>query len=157
TGSGYTSNAILALNYAVANGATISNNSWGGGAYSQPLHDAIAAAGNAGHLFVAAAGNEGNSNDSIPDYPYSYDLPNVIAVAATDQNDQLASFSDYGAASVDLAAPGVNILSTVPKTGPLGDPSGYAYLSGTSMATPHVVGVAALVRDLHPGWTYAQV
>ena len=78
-------------------------------------------------------------------------------MAATDQNDQLASFSNYGATSVDLAAPGVNILSTVPKTGYLGNPSGYAYLSGTSMATPHVVGVAALIRDLHPGWTYTQV
>jgi subtilisin family serine protease/subtilisin-like proprotein convertase family protein len=158
-GGGYTDDAIRALNYAVANGATISNNSWGGGfgANGDALYVAIQNAARADHLFVAAAGNNSADNDVSDSFPANYDLDNIIAVAATDHTDQLAWFSNYGATSVDLAAPGVEILSTVPQTGQLGDPSGYALLSGTSMATPHVTGVAALVRDLHPDWSYAQV
>ncbi len=150
SGSGYTSDAIAALNFAVAHGARLSNNSWGGGGYSPELYAAIQNARNAGHIFVVAAGNDGVDVDTSPSYPASYNLDNVVSVAATDQNDQLAYFSNYGANTVQLAAPGVNILSTTPN-------NTYSSYSGTSMATPHVVGVLALVWDLHPDWTYRQV
>jgi subtilisin family serine protease len=140
---GYTSDAIEALNYAVVNGAKISNNSWAGGGRSQALQDAIARADAAGHLFVAAAGNNGSNNDTTPSYPASYTNPNIISVAATDDRDALASFSNFGATTVDLAAPGVNILSTLPS-------NRYGIYSGTSMATPHVAGVAALIKSQHP-------
>lgn len=138
TGSGTSANAIRAINYAVANGAKISNNSWGGGAFSQALQDAITAAESAGHLFVAAAGNSSSNNDTTPSYPASYPNANVISVAATTSSDGLATFSNFGARSVDLGAPGQGILSTV-----LG--SATATLSGTSMAAPVVAGVAGLV------------
>ncbi len=142
---GYTSDAIEAINYAVDKGVKISNNSWGGGGKSQALQDAIARADSSGHLFVAAAGNGGadgvgDDNDAAPHYPSSYSNPNIVAVAATDDRDTLASFSNFGVTSVDLAAPGVRILSTLP-----GD--AYGSYSGTSMATPHVTGVAALVKS----------
>jgi subtilisin family serine protease len=155
SGSGTTSAAIQALNYAVAHGAALSNNSYGGDPYSQALHDAIQNARDAGHIFVAAAGNGnflgiGQDNDSTPFYPAGYDLANIVAVAATDANDALAGFSNYGATSVDLAAPGVGILSTTRN-------NTYSTFDGTSMATPHVTGVLALVRDQHPTWTYSQV
>ncbi len=149
-GSGSLAGAVSALNYAVANGATISNNSWGGGPFTQALFDAIAAAGQQGHLFIAAAGNDGSDNDQIPSYPASYNLDNIISVAATDNRDGRAFFSNFGQTSVDLGAPGVDILSTLPG-------NQYGVFSGTSMATPHVTGVAALVRDLHPDWTFQQV
>jgi subtilisin family serine protease len=154
-GSGSTSDAILALNYAVANGARISNNSWGGDPFSQALFDAIRNARDAGHIFVTAAGNGnifgiGQNNDSTPFYPAGYNLNNIIAVAATDHRDNLATFSNYGATTVDLAAPGVSILSTTRN-------NTYTRLDGTSMAAPHVAGVVALVWDLHPTWTYTQV
>jgi subtilisin family serine protease len=110
---GYTSDAILAIQYAKAEGAKISNNSWGGGPYDQALYDAI---NNSGSLFVAAAGNNGNNNDAYPFYPASYDLPNILSVAAVDNQGKLASFSNYGATSVDISAPGVGILSSVPGT-----------------------------------------
>ncbi len=143
-GSGSTADAISALDYAVMMGARISNNSWGGGAFSQALYDTIAAAQTAGHLFVAAAGNDGNNTDVTPSYPASYDLDNIVSVAATDDNDALASFSNFGALSVDLGAPGVSILSTTPA-------NTYSSFSGTSMATPHVAGTAALVLAEDPG------
>jgi thermitase len=116
---GYTSHAIKAFNYAVAEGAKISNNSWRGGGSSQALLDAIKKADASGHLFVVAAGNGGadgvgDNNDNTPHYPSNYDSPNVISVAATDNRDALASFSNYGSSSVDLSAPGVNVLSTLP-------------------------------------------
>ncbi|MFZ5988129.1 MAG: S8 family serine peptidase [Bacillota bacterium] len=134
-GSGYTSNAIKAVDYANKMGFPITSNSWGGGGYSQALRDVIAAGG----LFVAAAGNRGTNNDSSPFYPASYDCNNIISVAATDSNDNLASFSCYGVNSVDIAAPGVSIWSCRPG-------NSYQYLSGTSMATPHVSGAAALLK-----------
>ncbi|SMO50644.1 S8 family serine peptidase [Gracilimonas mengyeensis] len=145
---GNTSDAISALEYAIMMGAHITSNSWGGGGYSQALSDAIEAAGDAGQLFIAAAGNGGadnigDDNDLMPHYPSSYDLDNVIAVASTTDDDALSGFSNYGAISVDLAAPGSSILSTTP-----GDT--YSYFSGTSMATPHVTGVAALILSQDP-------
>lgn len=146
TGSGSLSDAVDAVNYANAMGIRITSNSWGGGGFSQALMDAIAAGG----LFVAAAGNDGVDNDLSPHYPSSYALDNVIAVAATDNRDALASFSCFGRTSVDLGAPGVNTYSTSPG-------GGYRTLSGTSMATPHVSGVAGLVWTSNPGLSPAQV
>jgi len=147
---GYTSGGIASLDYAVQMGATISNNSWGGGSFSQALYDSINAARQADHIFLAAAGNDGTNNDSRAHYPSNYNLPNVISVAATDNRDALASFSNYGATSVDIGAPGVDIASTYIN-------SGYVYLSGTSMATPNVAGVVALIRSANPGWNFQQV
>jgi subtilisin family serine protease len=135
-GSGYVSDAIAAYSYAARNGARVVNASLGGPSFSRAERDAIAAAPNT--LFVVAAGNDGADNDATPEYPCDYDLPNVVCVAATDRDDALASFSNYGAANVDLAAPGVDIASTWPG-------ARYALLDGTSMATPHVAGAAALL------------
>jgi subtilisin family serine protease len=149
-GSGSTFDAILAVEYATMMGADITNNSWGGGGFSQGLYDAIAAAGEANSLFVASAGNSSSNNDNSPSYPGSYDLENIIAVAATDKNDNMSGFSNYGATKVDLGAPGSSILSTVP--GP-----SYASYSGTSMASPHVAGVAALVLAEDPNLSYEEV
>ena len=143
-GSGSTDGAIAAIDYAARIGVKVINASWGGGGYSEALRLSIAAAGEAGVLFVAAAGNSGVNTDFSPNYPSSYDLDCIVAVAATDANDQLAFFSNFGVATVDLAAPGVDILSTQPG-------NRYQYLSGTSMATPHVVGAAALIRGRFPG------
>jgi subtilisin family serine protease len=147
---GSTSDAIAALDYAVAAGCVVSNNSWGGGGYSSALYSAIDSARAAGHIFVAAAGNSGANTDSSPHYPSSYNLDNIISVAAIDNRDRLASFSNYGATSVDLGAPGVDIASTY-------SGSGYAWSSGTSMAAPHVAGVVALVQVQNPSWSYSQV
>jgi subtilisin family serine protease len=153
-GSADTSAIIGALEYAVANGARISNNSYSGPDFVQAEFDAFAAAAAAGHLAIAAAGNgdpsgHGTNNDVQPIYPAGFGLDEAVAVAATTNTDALATFSNYGSFSVHLAAPGVGILSTVP--------NGYGTLSGTSMATPHVVGVAALVAAEHPTWTGAEI
>jgi subtilisin family serine protease len=161
-GSGWTSDAIDGLNYAVSKGAMISNNSWGGGPYDQGLYDAIQTAGQLGHVFVAAAGNAGWDADLDPMFPAAYDLDNIISVAATDHTDGLAWFSNYGANCVDLGAPGDLVYSTFPTyvTDEMfwnGFGPDYGTISGTSMATPHVAGVAALLRDLHPDWTAQQV
>jgi len=138
SGSGTTAGAIEALNYAVKMGARITNNSWGGAPFSQALLDAIDAAGAAGDLFVASAGGGGADNDLDPEYPASYASASIVAVCGTDADDNLAGFSAYGATSVDLAAPGADILSTYPG-------ASYSFYSGTSMATAHVTGVVGLV------------
>ncbi|WP_069473001.1 S8 family serine peptidase [Candidatus Marithrix sp. Canyon 246] len=155
-GSGSTSDAIETLEYAIMmktqHGVNIkmTSNSWGGGGSSQAMRDAIDASQNAGMLFIAAAGNSGTDNDASPHYPSSYDLPSVIAVASTDRNDNLSSFSCFGANSVDLAAPGSSILSSTPG-------NQYASYSGTSMATPHVAGAAALLWAANPNDSYADI
>ena len=147
-GSGTTADAIDCLEYVKLmkdRGVNIvaTNNSWGGGAFSQALFDAIEAHRQRGILFIAAAGNQASDNDATPFYPASYDLPNVISVAATTQTDAKASFSNWGRRSVHLGAPGEAILSTTP-----GDT--YQVMSGTSMATPHVTGGAALLKAQDP-------
>ncbi len=152
TGGGSMSGAIAALQYAVKMGAKLSSNSWGcTNCFSQALSDAIKVAGNSGHLFVAAAGNHGKDNDgSQISYPSSYDLDNIVAVAASDHTDNLASFSGYGLKSVDLAAPGVDIYSTLPG-------NKYGSYSGTSMATPHVSGVAGLLWSAKSSLTFKEI
>jgi len=146
SGEGATSGAIACIYYAIQNGAKVLSNSWGGGGYSQALYDAIAACRQNNILFIAAAGNGdqyGNpiNTDIAPFYPSCYNLDNIISVAATDESDNKASWSNYGPTSVDLAAPGVHILSTVPG-------AGYQNKSGTSMATPFVSGAAALILSM---------
>jgi thermitase len=147
-GFGTTNDAIEAINYAIDRkkkgvNLRIISASWGSIQRSKALEDTIRAAGDAGILFVAAAGNNSSNNDSWPHYPSNYDLPNMISVAALDRNDALASFSNFGKRSVHLAAPGKDILSTWLK-------DGYREASGTSMATPYVSGVAALIAAREP-------
>ncbi|MBX6315797.1 MAG: S8 family serine peptidase, partial [Isosphaeraceae bacterium] len=133
------------------------NNSWGGGGYSKGLLDAITRAANANILFIAAAGNNGSNNDTSANYPSNYNTTtdgasydSVIAVAAIDSSGRLASFSNYGANTVDIAAPGVGIYSTLPY-------NSYGSYDGTSMATPHVTGAAALYASAHPGASAAEI
>ncbi len=149
-GLGSTIAAISAIEYATKMGAKISNNSWGGGDYSQALYDAIRVAGEKEHLFVAAAGNSATNNDDQPHYPSSYKRDNIIAVAATDKHDELANFSCYGQESVDLGAPGTSIYSTVPN-------NKYKHYQGTSMAAPHVSGAIGLLWAAFPNLTSTTV
>lgn len=142
---GSTANAIKCIDYAVSKGARVLNNSWGGGGPSTALYSAIDRAGQAGVLFVAAAGNYSLDNDKTPFYPASYPLDNIVSVAAMDRYNTLANFSHYGLTTVDLAAPGVDIYSSTS-----GSDSDYQSFDGTSMAAPHVSGVAALILSLYP-------
>jgi subtilisin family serine protease len=164
SGTGGTlANAIKAIDYftdlKTRHGLNIvaTNNSWGGGGFSQGLQDAIERANTAGILFIAAAGNSGTNNDTTPSYPASYPNENVIAVASITSTGALSSFSQFGATSVDLGAPGSGIWSTVPTRSKGKVISSYASYNGTSMATPHVTGAAALYASLNPGATATQI
>jgi subtilisin family serine protease len=158
SGFGSTAGAISCLQYILnlkqtgnpANDIIATNNSWGGGGFSQALHDAIKAHMNAGILFIAAAGNAGANNDTALFLPASYYLPNVISVAATTHTDAKAGFSNYGRRTVHVGAPGQGILSTTPG-------NTYSTFSGTSMATPHVTGLAALIKAQFPSFTWYQI
>ena len=163
-GSGSVSDAVLGfsqLKTLKAGGVNIrvTNNSWGGGGFSQALKDAMVAleTSTPSTLNVCAAGNSGVNADFSPMYPAAYDNRGIVSVLATDSADAGASFTNYGLASVDIAAPGVNTLSTE-STGAcsLCDPTGYRTLSGTSMASPHVAGVAAALLDIKPTLTAAE-
>lgn len=150
SGSGTLADAVLSIQYATKMGVHMMSNSWGGGGFSQALMDAIVAAKDKGILFVAAAGNDGQNVDGAPHYPSSYQVDNVIGVAATDNRDQLATFSNYGKRSVHIAAPGVKILSTIPN-------NAYGTFSGTSMATPHLAGAAAVLWGANRSLDYAAI
>jgi subtilisin family serine protease len=162
---------IAAIQYAINNGAKIINASFGSSAFSQAEFDAINAANSAGVLFIAAAGNgsieqHGDNNDLTPSYPASHKLPNIISVAATDQNDVRAPFSNFGFNSVHIAAPGVYILSTIPFTGISASFASFCtgsldadfdFCAGTSMATPHVVGLAGLLENYYTNFNHFQI
>ncbi len=158
TGTGSISDALQCMDYFAAlksrqnNPVNLiaTNNSWGGGGSSQAMLDAIRAHERLGILFIAAAGNESSNNDSGSSYPANYNVSNVISVAATDNNDRLASFSNYGKKTVHVAAPGVKILSTI-LNGKFGE------LSGTSMATPHVTGLVAIIASQFKGIDYINI
>jgi subtilisin family serine protease len=173
-GSGTVANEARAIEFAKQNGAKIINASFSGSGASDTEKNAIKDFEDAGGLFITAAGNggtggEGDDLDALPftmsgdtkvyastspqSFPAQYDLPNIISVTATDEHDALASFSNFGAISVDLGAPGVNILSTIPNDGG----NFYEFLSGTSMAVPHVAGTAALLEAFRPTLSAAEV
>lgn len=152
SGGGAVSDAILCIEYGMANGADILSNSWGGSSYSQSLHEAVEMARDAGVLFVVAAGNASTDNDVTPVFPASLPVDNIVTVASTDRNDALSSFSCYGQGSVDIAAPGTAILSAG-----IDNDNDYATMSGTSMATPHVSGVLALLRAEFPEDSFGQL
>lgn len=158
SGSGGVSDAIKCMDYFAAlksraqNPVNIvaTNNSWGGGGVSQALLDAIKAHERLGILFIAAAGNSMENNDTVERYPCNYQVPNVISVAATDNKDMLAPFSSFGKKTVHVSAPGVKIFSTVLN-------KGYAEMSGTSMAAPHVAGLAAIISAQYPDYNYKNI
>lgn len=158
SGSGTLSNALKCLQYFAdlksrsenPINLVATNNSWGGGSYSQSLFDAIKRHEELGILFIAAAGNSSKDNDSNDSYPANYGLPNVVSVAATDSSDKLADFSNYGKRTVHVGAPGVKVLSTTPN-------NRYQELSGTSMAAPHVTGLAAIIASHFPDYNYRNI
>lgn len=156
SGSGSYSAIISAIQWAIDNKMHVISMSLGGSSANKALEDICNAAYNAGIIILAAAGNsDGNEGQDTVGYPAKYDA--CVAVAATDSSDTKASFSSVGP-KVEIAAPGVNVLSTVPKSGTtISDPSGYKMLNGTSMATPHMAGVSALIIRIHPAWTSAQI
>ena len=149
-GGGTLESAVKSIDYATKMGAKISSNSWGGGGESQALKEAIQRANKAGSLFVAAAGNNSSNNDTTANFPSNYPVANVLAVAAVDNKGLLASFSNYGKKMVHVAAPGVDVYSTVLS-------GAYGSKSGTSMATPHVSGIAALVASNEPNLTILEI
>merc|ERR1719482_1284841 len=143
TGGGSVSDALRALEYAMENGATITSNSWGGGPRSAVFDAALKTATQLDHLFIAAAGNNNQDNDANPTYACNYQQAAVLCDAATTREDERSWFSNYGATSVHVAAPGSDIFSTVPN-------GAYQPMSGTSMATPHVAGLAVLLQSWGP-------
>ncbi|MGZ3706275.1 MAG: S8 family peptidase, partial [Bdellovibrionota bacterium] len=152
-GSGDTASAVKSIDYAISRGAKVLSNPWGGkgdDGTNGALKDAVARAGAAGVLFVAAAGNDGTNNDTDATFPASYNLENMVVVAATNETDGLAFFSNTGSKSVAVGAPGTNVYSTVPG-------NKYAKLSGTSMACPHVAGEAALLWAQFPNADFKEI
>ena len=142
-GTGDIASAVEAIDYAVANGAQVINLSWGTEHESESLGAALVRAAQGGVLVVCSAGNDGRNIDGVRHYPASFDLANVVAVASTDQHDQLTSWSNWGSVRAALAAPGTDILTT-------GRDGGYQLVSGSSFSAPFVTGVAGLVRTLRP-------
>jgi subtilisin family serine protease len=149
-GDGTVAEELAGVQYAIANGADIINLSFGGANWSRIEYDALKHAGYAGVLVIASAGNESTDNDKLPVYPSSHNLDNIISVTATDDNDELLSWANYGLNSVDVAAPGFAIYST--QAG-----NGYQYASGSSMATPYVAGLAALIWAHDTSLTFYEV
>lgn len=146
-GWGFTSDLIAAIYYAVDNGAMVISASWGGGGYSEAMIDALKYAADHDVIFCAAAGNDHNNNDLNPFYPASYPADNIVAVASFNRHDSLSNFSNYGTKTTDIAAPGSDIVSSIPG-------NRYSFYSGTSMATPHVSGVLGLMLAAVPGLSY---
>ena len=149
-GSDNLKNTIKSIHYAIENGAQIINYSGGGLEFSQEEHDAVDLARKKGILFVAAAGNERANSDKIPYYPADYGLDNLISVTAFNPSQEVLSSSNWGVVSVDIAAPGQNILSTLPG-------NSYGFMTGTSQATAFVTGAAALVMSHKTGFKYSDV
>jgi subtilisin family serine protease len=160
---GTTANAIKAVDYftdlKTRHGLNLvaTSNSWGGGGFSQALQDAIGRANNAGILFIAAAGNSSLDCENSSCYPAEYSNANVIAVASITSTGAISSFSNYGSTTIDIGAPGSGIWSTLPVSSKGIVVAGYGSYSGTSMATPHVSGAAALYAAYHPGSSAAQI